>query len=94
MNNELLSLTLALVLIEDVKSHVKSHISFDAEDRTAYTTSGLFLKKIAEATGEEIQKRTVTYTGMDGEEHEQTYYEVQVKGWTLHTLQDPDTAIF
>lgn len=94
MNNELLSLTLALVLIEDVESHNNGCIiDFDARSKTVYTTSGLFVKKIAEATGEEIYKSTNNYTHPDtGEQFENTYYQVNVKGWTLQTLQDPDTA--
>lgn len=94
MNNELLSLTLALAMIEDVQSHNNGcHMDFNPRTKTIYTTSGLFVKQIAEATGEEIREQRSTYTASDtGELREQIYYEVPVKGWTLHTLTNPDTA--
>ena len=94
MNNELLSLTLALVLLEDVKTHNNGyHIDFNADSKTVYTTSGLFVKKIAEATGEEIRKRKTSYEDpTTGELREMTYYGVPVKGWILETLINPDEA--
>jgi len=94
MNNELLSLTLALAMIEDVQSHNNGcHMDINARTKVIYTTSGLFVKKIAEATGEEIREREDTYEHPDtGELRSITYYEIPVKGWTLQTLMDPDTA--
>ena len=94
MNNELLSLTLALALLEDVENYNNGrHISIDVERRTICTTSGLFVKAIAEATGEEIQQRRDSYNHPTTDELcELTYFEVPVKGWTLQTLIDPETA--
>ncbi len=96
MNNELLSLTMALAMIEDVSSYLNGlHIDFNAQNKTIFTTSGLYVKKIAEATGEEIRKREDSYEHPNtGELCEQTYYEVPVKGWTLQVLDDPDTATY
>lgn len=94
MNNELLSLTLALAMLEDVEGYNNGrHISIDVERRTICTTSGLFVKAIAEATGEEIQQRPDHYNHpTTGERCDMTYYEVPVKGWTLQTLINPDEA--
>lgn len=94
MNNELLSLTLTLAMIEDVQTQNNGcYMDFNAKTKVIYTTSGLFVKQIAEATGEEIRERRSTYTASDtGELKEQLYYEIPVKGWTLQTLMDPDTA--
>lgn len=94
MNNELLSLTLALAMLDDVQTHLNGcHIDYNGRTKTIYTTSGLFLKKIAEATGEEIRVREDSYEHPNtGELCEQTYYEVPVKGWTLQSLINPDEA--
>lgn len=93
MNNELLSLTLTLAMIEDVQSHNNGcHMDFNAMKKVIYTTSGLFVRKIAEAVGEDIRVRYDNYEDVTGELCELTYYEVPVKGWTLQTLMDPDTA--
>lgn len=94
MNNELLSLTLALVLLEDVQTHSNGcHMDFNAETKTVYTTSGLFVKKIAEATGEEIREHIETWERPEtGEQMTSTYYQVPVKGWILQTLINPDEA--
>lgn len=94
MNNELLSLTLALAMLEDVQTHNNGcHISFNVETKTIYTTSGLFVQKIAAATGEEIRVTESSYEHpATGELCELTYYEVPVKGWTLQTLINPDEA--
>lgn len=93
MNNELLSLTLALAMIEDVQSHNNGcHMDFNVRTKTIYTTNGLFVKKIAEATGEEVQQRLDRYDHpTTGEPCELIYYEIPVKGWTLKTL-DPEAA--
>ena len=94
MNNELLSLVLALATLQNVEEYNNGcHISFNVESRTIYTTSGLFVKAIAEATGEEIQQRLDHYDHpTTGEPCELTFYEVPVKGWTLQTLINPDEA--
>lgn len=94
MNNELLSLTLALAMIEDVQSHNNGcHLDFNARSKTIYTTSGLFVKKIAEATGEEIRVRDDSYEHPEtGELDTLTYYEIPVKGWMLQSLINPDEA--
>ena len=94
MNNELLTLTMALATLEALEDYTNGcHISFNVETKTIYTTSGLFLKKIAEATGEEIRVREDSYEHpYTGELCELTYYEIPVKGWTLQTLINPDEA--
>jgi hypothetical protein len=94
MNNELFALTAVLTLIDDIQGQIGCHIDFSSSNKVAYTTSGKYLKKIAEAAGQEIRETQTSFTDCDGNQAEHTYYEIEVNGWTLHTLQDPENATY